>query len=126
MQAQDKDRGAALMMAAQYNYTDCLRVLLDNGVPVNSADNTGSTALIMAAQSGKGVGSGKWPGSSRTQRLGTSVDLRPCSHRTQSTSQHAHANYGTHCSKLECSHMLQATSKGLHANLCANLLTCPV
>ncbi len=43
--------------------------------------------------------------------------LGPRSHRTRSTLQHAHANYGTHCSKWECSHRLHATSKGLHANL---------
>ncbi len=46
----------------------------------------------------------------------------PSSHRTQSTSQHMHANYGTHCGQWECSHSLQATSKGLHANV----LTRPV
>ncbi len=44
----------------------------------------------------------------------------------RSTLQHAHANYGTHCSEWECSHRLHATSKGLHANLRANLLTRPV
>ena len=45
------------------------------------------------------------------------IVLRPSSHRTQSTSQQAYANYGTHCSKWECWHSLQATSKGLHTNL---------
>ncbi len=41
--------------------------------------------------------------------------------------QHAHANYGTHCSKWECPHSSQATSKGLPANLRgANLLARPV
>ncbi len=54
------------------------------------------------------------------------IFLRPHSHRTLSTSQNAHANYGTHCSQWECSHRLQATSKGLHANLCANLFRRPV
>ena len=51
---------------------------------------------------------------------------RNSSHRTRSTLQHVHANYGTHCSKWECPHGLQATSKGLYANLHANLLTRPV
>ena len=46
----------------------------------------------------------------------------PSSHRTRSTSQHSHANYGTHCGQWECSHSLQAASKGLHANV----LTRPV
>ncbi len=50
----------------------------------------------------------------------------PHSHRMRSTLQHAHTNYGTHCSQWECSHRLQATSKGLHANLHANVLTRPV
>ncbi len=48
--------------------------------------------------------------------------VRPSSHRTRSTSQHAHATYGTHCGQWEHSHSLQATSKGLHANV----LTRPV
>ncbi len=47
------------------------------------------------------------------------------SHKTQSTSQHAHANYGTHCCQWECSHRLQATSKGLHANLLTRPLETP-
>ena len=51
------------------------------------------------------------------------LPLRPRSHRTRSTLQHTHANYGTHCSIWECSHRLQSTSKGLPANLHANLLT---
>ena len=45
---------------------------------------------------------------------------------TQSTLQHVHANYGTHCGQWECLHSLQATSKGLHTNLRANVLTHPV
>ena len=32
--------------------------------------------------------------------------LRPRSHRTRSTLQHARTNYGTHCSKWDCSHRL--------------------
>ncbi len=52
--------------------------------------------------------------------------LTPSSHRTQSTSQEAYANNGTHCDQWECSHSLQTTSKVLHANLGANVLTCPV
>ncbi len=43
----------------------------------------------------------------------------PRSHRTQSTSQQANANYKTHFGQWECSHRLQATSKGLHTNLLA-------
>ena len=35
----------------------------------------------------------------------------PGSHKTRSTSQHAHANYGTHCGQWQCSHSLQARSK---------------
>ncbi len=52
--------------------------------------------------------------------------LRPSSHRTQSTSQQAYTNFGTHYGQWECSHRLQATSKGLHANLHANVLSRPV
>ncbi len=55
------------------------------------------------------------------KRLWFYAVLRPRSHRTRSTLQHTHANYGTHCS-----HRLQAASKGLHTNLCANLLMRPV
>ncbi len=50
----------------------------------------------------------------------------PSSHRTQSTSQQAHAQNGTNCCQWECSHSLQATSKGLHNNLPANVLARPV
>ena len=52
--------------------------------------------------------------------------LRPSSHRTQSTSQQAYANFGTHYHQWEYSHRLQATSKGLHSKLRANLLSHPV
>ncbi len=55
-----------------------------------------------------------------------SLTLRPSSHKMRSTLQHAHANYGTHCSEWECSHRLKATSKDLHTNLRANVLTPPV
>ena len=54
------------------------------------------------------------------------IHLRPHSHRIQSNSQQAYANYGTHCGQWECSHRLQATSKSLLANLHANLLMRPV
>ena len=53
LHAQAMDRTSALMTAAYFNHTDCLKVLIECAVDVNRADNTGTTALISAAQTGK-------------------------------------------------------------------------
>ena len=46
------DKVSALITAAYFNHTDCLKVLIKSGVDVNQTDTSGTTALIAAAQAG--------------------------------------------------------------------------
>ena len=43
------DGSTPLMLAAQYNYVNCVDLLLNEGADVNSVDNEGNTALLKAA-----------------------------------------------------------------------------